>query len=65
LQLGGEEMDIQEIKLGGFMSVARGLRNPSMIMVGRDKKTDGFVVIAAVEIKRRWGIANIPQAMGR
>jgi len=56
-------MDIQEIKLRGLMSVAKGLRNQSMIMVGRDKKTDDFVVIAGKEITRRWGIANVPQGM--
>ena len=56
-------MDIQEMKLRGFMSAARGLRNPSMIMVAMDKKTDDFVVIAGKEITRRWGIFNIPQGM--
>jgi len=53
-------MDIQEMKLRGFMSAARGLRNPSMIMVARDKKTDDFVVIAGRGIRRRWGIFNVP-----
>jgi hypothetical protein len=37
------------------MSAAKGLRNPSMIMVARDKKTDNFVVIAGKETTRRWG----------
>jgi hypothetical protein len=58
-------MDIQEMKLRGFMSAAKGLRNPSMIMVARDKKTDDFVVIAGKEITRRWGIFNVPQGMWR
>jgi hypothetical protein len=58
-------MDIQEMKLRGFMSAAKGLTNPSMIMVARDKKTDNFVVIADKEIKRRWGIFNVPQGMWR
>jgi len=60
-------MDIQEMKLRGFVSAARGLSKPSMvmIMVARDKKTDNFVVIAGKEIKRRWGIFNVPQGMWR
>jgi len=58
-------MDIQEMKLRGFMSAAKGLRNPSMIMVARDSKTNDFVVIAGREIKRRWGIFNIPQGLWR
>ncbi len=58
-------MDIQEMKLRGFMSAAKGLRNPSMIMVARDKKTDEFVVIAGKEITRRWGIFNVPHGMWR
>jgi len=29
-------MDIQEMKLRGFMSAAKGLTNPSMIMVARE-----------------------------
>ena len=59
----GKEMDIQEMKLGGFMSAAKDLKNPSMIMVARDSKTDSFVVIAGKEVKRKWGIANVPQGM--
>ncbi len=39
-------MDIQEMKLRGLMSVAKGFRNQSMIMIARDKKTDNFMVIA-------------------
>ena len=56
-------MDIQEMKLRGFMSAYKGLTKPSMIMVARDKKTDDFVVIAGKEIKRSWGIFNVPQGM--
>ena len=58
-------MDIQEMKLRGFMSGARGLRELSMIMVARDNKTDNFVVIAGKKITRRWGIFNVPQGMWR
>jgi hypothetical protein len=65
LLTGGGEMDIQDVKLRGFMSATTGLRNPSMIMVARDKNTDNFVVIAGKEIKRRWGIFNVPQGMWR
>ncbi len=56
-------MEIQEMKLRGFMSAAQDLRNQSMIMIARDKKTDSFVVIAGKEIKRKWGIFNVPQGM--
>lgn len=58
-------MDIQEMKLRGFMSAARGLRKPSIITVARDNKTDNFVVMAGKEITRRWGIFNVPQGMWR
>ncbi len=58
-------MDVQEMKLKGFMSAAMGLKNQSMIMVARDKKTDNYVVIAGKEIKRKWGIFNVPQGMWR
>ena len=58
-------MDIQEMKLRGFLMAIRGLRYQSMIMVARDKKTDDFVVIAGKEITRRLGIFNVPQGMWR
>jgi hypothetical protein len=63
--VGGEEMDIQEMKLRVFLSAARGLKKSSMIMVARDSKTDNFVIIAGIGIKRRWGMFNIPQEMWR
>jgi hypothetical protein len=38
LHAGGKEMDIQEMKLRGFMSFIRGLRKPSIITVATDNK---------------------------
>jgi hypothetical protein len=61
--IGGEKIEIQEMKLKGFLMAMRGLRYQSIIMVARDKKTDDSVVIAGKEIIRRLGILNVPQGM--
>ncbi|MFC1994315.1 hypothetical protein ACFLVI_03525 [Chloroflexota bacterium] len=58
-------MEIEEMKLRKFIFAMRGLKNKGLIQISEDKKTGDFILLVGKEIKKKWGIFNLPQGLWR
>jgi len=57
-------MEMEQTGVKGFKGM-RGLTKTGLVMVCHDPKTGEFVLVAAKNIRRKWLVFNVPEAVWR